>query len=1006
MRNAKSRISHPSGGWQRLLAIVALLPALAAAAPKPSAARQQATPTPSLDQPAPVGLADKAGPSVAEVGPAPIASPADAIASKPFASRIVAESTAAVAAAPTITGFTASPALPKPWGTMITWTVTATGGVAPLSYQFVRYNYQTVSWSIVKAYSSSNIFTWTPTQVEIGKYVLQVWVKNSGSVANYDAWKGTAPFDILSNAPNVTSFQANVTFPKRYGSAITWTAIASGGIAPLQYRFVRYNYQTLQWSVVKDYTTTNTFTWTPTVSEIGRYALQVWVLNAGSTAAYDAWRGIAAFDIIGPPPTISSLTSMPAAPSPAGVSMAWTAAASGGVAPLQYQFVQYSYTTGTWSVVQSYGTSNTYTWIPSPSQAGQYVLQVWVKNAGSPNVFDAWRGTPFTISPAQPLVAQGMSVLPGLPRPVNTTLVWQANTTGGLAPLQYQFVRYKAATGSWSVVQSWSTNRWFSWTPTAAEAGVYALQVWVKNAGSTSVYDAYGGSGFFSVTPPTSDIVRFLEQAAWGPTDAEIERVRQMGMSAWIDDQINTAPSGYPAFAPVTDDPAVNCTGNCQRDNYSMYPLQRQFFLNALYGQDQLRQRVAWALHSLVVTSGFDLPLPSWSQPYHDAIYRNTFGNYRQLLYEVTLNPAMGEYLNMDTNTLRNPNENYAREVMQLFSVGTGMLNIDGTYQKLADGTVIPTYDQFIVTEFARALTGWHFSPQIGPNITNYRDPMIATTANHDLGSKFLLGGFITAPGVSPQQDLDSVIDNIFNHPNVGPYIARHMIRQLVTSNPSPAYIARIATVFNDNGSGVRGDMKAVVKALLLDPEARQATPSDPNFGHLKEPVLLMTGLLRAMNVRSANGMTQSDGYLAPQASNLGEDSLRPPSVFSYFPADYLVPGMTIGGPEFGIFNSVSVLRRANFVNTMVFSGIPATAATGNAPNGTSIDLSLLTALAGNPDMMLKELDRLLLHDTMSAQMKTILLNAVNAVPASNPLLRAQTALYLVASSSQYQVER
>ena len=504
----------------------------------------------------------------------------------------------------------------------------------------------------------------------------------------------------------------------------------------------------------------------------------------------------------------------------------------------------------------------------------------------------------------------------------------------------------------------------------------------------------------------TTDILRFLEQATWGPTGVEVGRVLQMGMPAWIDDQIAKLPTGYPAFPPVTDSPGPGCTGNCQRDNYTMYPLQKQFFVNTLYGQDQLRQRVAWALHSLIVTSGLDLNRPSWYQPYLDVIYRNAFGSYRQLLYEMTLNPGMGDYLNLNTSTANLPNENYAREIMQLFSLGTDLLNVDGSPQTQADGTIIPAYDQFAVTELARALTGWRFAPEIGPDITNYRDPMIASAARHDTGSKTLLRGYVIPPGQSPEQDLNNALDNIFTHPNVGPYICRHLIKYLVTSNPSPAYVQRTAAIFNDNGSGVRGDLRAVVKAILLDPEARQPSPASTDFGHLKEPVLFVLNLLRSTNARSANGQTTSDGYLSPTVSALGQDVFRPATVFSYYPAFYQAPDTTILGPEFGIFDQTTALKRANFVNTMVFSRISATGPTGNAPNGTSLDLSALTALAGVPGALVQELNHSYLHDSMSSQMQAEILNAVNAVSATNPLLRAQTALYLVASSSQYQVQR
>jgi hypothetical protein len=280
---------------------------------------------------------------------------------------------------------------------------------------------------------------------------------------------------------------------------------------------------------------------------------------------------------------------------------------------------------------------------------------------------------------------------------------------------------------------------------------------------------------------------------------------------------------------------------------------------------------------------------------------------------------------------------------------------------------------------------------------------MVAVVANHDLGSKTLLNGFITAAGATPLQDLNDALDNIFNHPNVGPYISRHLIRELVTSNPSPAYIQRIATIFDDNGSGVRGDLKAVVKAILLDPEARQISPSDPKYGHLKDPVLLMLDFLRAMNPTAANGQGASDGYLAPQALSLGQNILEPPTVFSYYPADYVLPGTSVGAPEFGIFQTVTALKRPNFFNTMIFSNIPTSA---NAPNGTAIDLSWWTILASNPAALVQELNRRFLHDSMSPQMQTSILGAINAISPSNPLLRAQTGLYLVATSSQYQVER
>jgi hypothetical protein len=235
--------------------------------------------------------------------------------------------------------------------------------------------------------------------------------------------------------------------------------------------------------------------------------------------------------------------------------------------------------------------------------------------------------------------------------------------------------------------------------------------------------------------------------------------------------------------------------------------------------------------------------------------------------------------------------------------------------------------------------------------------------------------------------------------------VSRQLIQQLVTSNPSPAYIARVARVFNNNGRGIRGDLRAVVEAILLDPEARGADKSGTaQYGRLKEPVQFVTNVLRLFNPRSADGLALSDGVLNGQTTPMGQDVLRPPTVFSYFPSDWPVPGPEdLIGPEFGILSAATALRRANFVNTMVFNRINAG---GNTPNGTSIDLTPLQALAGTPATLVDEVNRLMLHGAMSAEMRASIINAVTAVSAANTLKRARTAVYLVATSSQYQVQR
>ena len=532
-------------------------------------------------------------------------------------------------------------------------------------------------------------------------------------------------------------------------------------------------------------------------------------------------------------------------------------------------------------------------------------------------------------------------------------------------------------------------------------AGVYVLRLTADDSEVATSDDLT-----ITVSPSSADAVRLLEQAAFGPTDALISHVQSIGPAAWIDEQLATPMSSYPTLPLQPSSVPPTCDAICVRDNYTMYPLQRQFFTNAFYGVDQLRQRVAFALHQLLVVSGRDISQPSWMAPYLQILDRNAFGNYRQLLYEITLNPGMGRYLDMVTSTKNNPNENYAREILQLFSIGLNELNLDGTPQLDLEGNPIPTYDQAVVTGFAKVFTGWTFEAQPSPGVVNYIDPMRFFVNNHDLGTKQLLNGFVQPANQTGLQDLNAALDNIFHHPNVGPFVSSHLIRMLVTSNPTPAYVARVASVFNDNGAGVRGDLGAVVRALLLDPEARGDVKTDPNYGHLREPALFVANILRAFNVRSANGLTTSDGYLNPQVVPMDQDVFRPPSVFSYYPPDYLAPGTTdVLGPEFGILSATTALRRANFVNTIVYSLINAGA---NAPNGTSIDQSGLQALAGNPTALVAELDRILLHGTMNTSMRDSIVTAVNAVPAGTNQLRdrARAALYLVATSSQYQVQR
>jgi uncharacterized protein (DUF1800 family) len=562
------------------------------------------------------------------------------------------------------------------------------------------------------------------------------------------------------------------------------------------------------------------------------------------------------------------------------------------------------------------------------------------------------------------------------------------------------------------------------------------------NADGTVVADAIRVERInYATTESLPDTIRFLEQAAWGPSSNSINQVQTLGFRAWLNQQFDpnaTPPSSYPLRPLLAENPSMTCNNNspanCVRDNYSMYLLQNQFFTNALYGPDQVRQRVAWSMHKIMIVSGLDIPQSFRMAPYlrvfdqvdldsnNNVIYDHAFGNFRQLLHTITLNPAMGTYLNMATSTKTNPNENYAREIMQLFTIGLFQLNPDGTQILDGDGNPIPSYDQSVVTNMAKVFTGWTFAPQPSAGIVDYINPMVLNgtrpenPAKHDFTQKVLLDGNTiparTATVANAYQDLNDALDILFNHRNTAPFISQALIQDLVTSNPSPGYVARVAAVFNLNRTNPY-QMREVVRAILLDPEARGDVKTDPNYGHLREPAQFIANILRAFNAGSKiNTSVPSDGFLrdVPTGSLMngfvlqGQDIFRPPTVFSYFQPDDILPGSTtVLAPEFGILSSYSSLKRVDFVNQMTFGGgVPINGP--NAPKGTALDFSTWLTLASDAGALTDAVGSLLMHGAMSSAMRDSVVNAVAAVDPNNPLKRVRTAVYLVASSSQYQV--
>lgn len=547
----------------------------------------------------------------------------------------------------------------------------------------------------------------------------------------------------------------------------------------------------------------------------------------------------------------------------------------------------------------------------------------------------------------------------------------------------------------------------------------------------TSDYVGYRWSG---------DRIRFLEQATFGPTVALDNRIRRIGLRTWLSEQF-AAPypslnNPYPNIPLKPTNAPADCDGDqtttpdvpvtCARDTYTMYQPQTWFYKEALYGEPQLRHRVSWALQQLWVISGVDTQQSSWMFTYHQQISKNAFGNWRTLMQDITLNPGMGNYLDMIRSTRNNPNENYPREILQLFNVGLFMLNQDGTLQLDGTGNPIPTYDQDDVNNFTKVFTGWRDCNVLAscPNLVvgspDYKDPMLLVPNNHDLTAKTLL----TYPGSTTtniaactgcntaaittyaNNSLNQALDNIYNHPNVAPFVSKYLIQQLVTSDPTPAYVGRVSAVFNANRTSPT-QLKEVVKAILLDPEARGNSKTDPTYGKLREPVQLMTNLFRQIGVTDAAGTGLSDGNINRFPSGLAQNAFNSPTVFNFYPPNYIVPGTSLLGPEFAIFNTGTAIGRANFANSTIYGQI--NISLPDTPNGTKIYLAELQALAAadtTSNQLLDVLNQRLMHGTMSAQMRSTIQTATNAVASTNPLARAQAALYLVVTSSQYQVQR
>ena len=546
--------------------------------------------------------------------------------------------------------------------------------------------------------------------------------------------------------------------------------------------------------------------------------------------------------------------------------------------------------------------------------------------------------------------------------------------------------------------------------------------------------------------PPTplvipEDASRFLAQATFGATDADIHHLSKIGYTAWLNEQFNmpaTLHEPQVEQSLILNNPP--CTAGDTKCNAALFVqnnadetyLQQSFWQQTIANSDQLRQRVKYALTELMVISSTNpavANMPRGMANYYDVLGADAFGNFRQLLQDVTLSPMMGQFLSIQGkdkgDATRDPDENYAREVMQLFTIGLYQLNLDGSQKLDITGQPIPTYSNTDVMGLAAVFTGFSWNipgdqsenawsnccAYVGAGFGEDLLPMQSFPNHHSTVEKDFLGVTIpTQVSPDPDGDLKIALDTLFNHPNLPPFFCKQLIQHLVTSNPSPGYVSRVASVFQDNGLGVRGDMKAVIQAILLDDEARNSVVAseNPQYGKVSEALIRYTNWARAFTAQSRNG-SYNLGSTEDPIFGLGEMSLRSPSVFNWFAPGYVPPGTSIEkaglvAPEMEMTNISTVVGYLNYMQNAI---------SGNSISGSDVfsDYSTEISLAATPDQLLDRINLLLMAGEMNSTLSSQILSAVNAIaiPSSgqdaiNAALtnRVETAIYLTMASPSY----
>jgi len=507
------------------------------------------------------------------------------------------------------------------------------------------------------------------------------------------------------------------------------------------------------------------------------------------------------------------------------------------------------------------------------------------------------------------------------------------------------------------------------------------------------------------VAPTTTQASRFLGQSSMGVARAEIDTVVSSGYDAWITTQFGTARAT--SFWDWLVAGGYNAAANINNQNGFNNAVWKQL----ISGQDQLRQRVGVALLNFLVI-GIDGLNTNWkafaAAAYMDVLWDNAFGNYRDILDKISTNVAMGVWLTFNGNRKANtttgaqPDENYARELMQLFTLGLFKLNPDGT-QQLVNGATVDTYTQDDVSGLARVFTGFITDSTDSTTPDRLRRPMIQRASDHELGVKTFLGTTIPA-NTDGFASLRIALDTIFANPNVPPFVSKQLIQRLVTSNPSPAYVGRVSAIFANNGSGVRGDMKAVIRAILTDTEARSDTNLGvTSFGHLREPVIRLTNWARAFGVTSPSD-AWAIGDTSSSLNRLSQSIGRSPSVFNFFRPGYTPPNSAIAtaslvAPEMQLTNEPSVIAYVNYMQTLIQSG------TGDV----RADYTAILTKANDSTALIDEVNLLVANGQLSAATIATIKSAVDSIATTSAALlnnRVYTAILLAMASTDYLVQK